>query len=301
MMQNVLSENLISRSLLRRELSAYARDRRSQLLFAIAVAVAASATFLNYAYGASTLTRIAGRLGSGSALFDFLGVLQIVFGVGVIPHLVVRWMAGERARGELMLLRSALLNGRCIVLTRFIAACAYGALFTFVVAPFYGFVMLLGGVDAMEMVAVAVIGFASTALAVSAALHMGASSASAGQALVGTMVFSAMLLIGLPLIVAFISAAVQEIVGPLVRSTGPSLATDGLEAAIGLLESLGPLSALRSGRAAYAASGDAWTHGVAVFTMMVRVLLPAPFLTLAATHLPSALVLLRAAAQRVEG
>lgn len=289
----------LSAPLLHRELVAYARDRRTHILFGAAFAVAAVAAFLLYTYGASSLLRRAGRPdGNGSTLFEWLGVVQIAFGVWLAPLLLLLRTTDEQGRTARELMHAALIEERRIVVTRFTGALALVLLFWFVTLPFYGFVLLLGGVEASEIVAAAGIVFASSALAAAAALLTVATAASPVRALLGYGAFAALLTIGLPLFTAAASAGALTALGPAVRSGALSQASVVIEVGLGLLNSLAPVSALRDGRAYFAASGDLWEFRRPLFDLRTAAALPAPFLTLTVMHIAGAAALLRAAMRR---
>ena len=280
--------------LVRKELVAYARDRRSQILFAASFIVAAAAAFLFYAYGSASLLRRAGRSGgAGPTLFEFFSILQILFVAWFVPHVLARRVACERETGTLLLLRSALLDVRQIILTKFSAALMCSMLFVSIVAPFYGLVLLLGGVDVVEIFVGLCIIIFTAVLSAAVARWIAESAASVGQAEFGTAVFAAVLTLGLPLATALGFAMARQLFGPIVRSGSWSLFAAAIELLLGLLESIGPVTALLDGREYYAATGNLWTFQTSVFATFAGPLLPAPFLTVVATHGAATVILLR--------
>lgn len=280
--------------LLRRELMAYARDRRARMLFAVGVAIAAAAAFLFYTYGAASLLRRAGRSGSaGPGLFEFLTGVEIVFVVWCVPHLLVRRTTEERLSGSLTLLHSALHDARRVALVKLAAAMACGGLFACVVAPFYGLVLLLGGVEVIELAVAACIVLSSAALAAAAALRIARAAGSVGGATFTAGAWAAVLTIGLPLAGMLAEAAARQVFGAAVRSGGLPLAAGAIEVLLGLAESLSPLTALLGWREHFAATGEVWLYRKAIFTAAGGVQLPAPFLVLAAVYAAAAAALLR--------
>lgn len=282
--------------LLRKELVAYARDRRSQLLFAASFIVAAAAAFLFYAYGSASLLRRAGRSGgTGPTLFEFLAIVQMVFVVWLVPYLLIRRTTEERSNGSFLLLRAALNGARRIVLVKFAAALVFGALSGFVIAPFYGLVLLLGGVQVLEFASAACIVFSSAVLAAAAALYVARVAPSVRGAVFVAGAFGAVLMLGLPLVTVLATAMARQLFGAMVRSGSLPLLAAAVEVLLGLLDSLSPLTALLDGRAYFVASGDIWTFRRPIFTAISSVRLPAPFLTLMVTYSAAAAMFLRAA------
>lgn len=280
--------------LLRRELVSYARDGRARALFAAGVVIAAAAAFLFYTYGAASLLRRAGRSGStGPALFEFLTGMQIIFVTWCVPHLLARRAAAEQRSGSLALLLSALHDARRIDLVQFAAALACGGLFACVIAPFYGLVLLLGGVELGELgVAACIVAF-SAALAAALALRVarGADSVASAEFAVGA--WAAVLTIGLPLAGMLAEAAARQVFGGAVRAGGLPLAAGAIEVLLGLVESLSPLTVLLSWREHFAATGEVWLYRKAIFTAAGGMTLPAPFLTLAVGYGAAAAAFLR--------
>jgi len=289
----------LSQPLLRRELIAYARDRRTHLLFGAAFAAAAAAAFLLYTYGATSLLRRAGRPdGNGSSLFELLGVAQIVFAVWLAPLLLLLRATDARARAARELMHAALLDSRRIVFARFAGVMALTTLFWFAVLPFYGFVLLLGGVEAFEIAAATGIVLAAGALAAAAATYCAAVARSTRRALLGFAAFVALLTFGLPLFTTAASAGALELLGPAVRSGALARASVVMEIALGLTNSLGPIAALRDGHAYFAAANDAWGFRRPLFDLRAAAPLPAPFLTLTVVYVAASAALLRAAVRR---
>ena len=286
--------DMIFPSLLRRAMSLLMRGRAAPFLFIGVLSVMAVVAFLLYAYGASSLLQRAGMSGGGGeALFYFLITVHVVVCACFIPLYTARRACDEYLCGVFLLLKSALLTERAIVLTKFAVAVAFGLLFIFVCAPYYVMVLLLGGVEVFEIAAGLSIVTAVPMLGTAAALYVACRAESVKQATILVGALSAALLLGMPLLVWLGSVGVRQLFGASVRASGPGLLSGLVEVVLGLLLCLSPYTAVTGGREYYLAAGDPWRFRQPIFNAISGVMLPAPHLTLSLVYVLLALLLLR--------
>ncbi len=279
-------EKRVLGALIKRELSARMRTRSTPAVISLFLVLISGVAFMIYLIGVASGAQRVGSTGPySSVLFYFLVMMQIIAASFITPAFAAGAIAGERQRGTLALLKATLLTARDIVLGKFGVALMYGLLFIFLSLPLFSFAFMLGSIETVELFMALSIVTASAILFVSFSIYASSVGRTSAVSTAISYAFTLGMVIGLPLLLGVAIVVAQRALGGAVRFGGGTLLSDGIEAILGIMVSLSPVTSIIASRAYYETTGDPFNFRQPYLSATTGVTLPAPYITLTVVYL----------------
>jgi ABC-type transport system involved in multi-copper enzyme maturation permease subunit len=280
-----------------KELGARMHSRSATMMLTLFIGMVSGLAVLLYTFAfAASSRRIGTASGGGATLFYFLVAMQLIACAFVAPMAAAGAISAERQRGTLQLLRTTLLTPSQIVAAKFLAAIGFTLLLILATLPLFGLPLLIGGIEATEVVMALVVILSSAILFTTIGLYVSSRSATTLNSRIVTFAVVATLMIGIPIVFLVGTSSVQ---GALGFSRGTPGIRNAAEFAFALLSSLSPTLALPLSRRHYEITNDAGWFRLPLFSTTSGVDVPSPYLVLSVIYCVASIVLVVLAIRRV--
>ena len=261
-------------------------------------------TYLAVASGMTLLIYIAVASGStggvndssrvGSVLFYIIVGMQLVLVSFLAPWLTAGAISGERETDTYDLLRLTLLEPRQIVLSKLISALGYTLLLVFATLPLLSLAILLGGVDAGQMVAVLLV-ICTTAFFFSC---MGLWISSRTQTFLGAMTLTYAWVLAITIGIAIMGLAAFPLLSTTLYSSSSAVKTNPYLGS--LIQTLQMIFASLSPISSLVVSETNLQENSSLYSLVINPIpgttlpfsIPAPFILTTVLHLAAGILLL---------